>query len=169
MASRARKPKAGDESVHHVSQRQKRARPKPSMQPPLTPMIDVTFQLLLFFILTMEFRRAEGQLPADLPKQDGPQAAATVKLEEINIRLRVGGTTPEAPPIIEIERFGQATINNWSELRDVLEDLKKRFDSDETPVVVKPQGRVRWADVVNAYNQARVAGYKVVGFAPAEE
>ena len=33
---------AGDETVHYVSAREKRVKPKAKMQPPLTPMIDVT-------------------------------------------------------------------------------------------------------------------------------
>jgi biopolymer transport protein ExbD len=47
---------AGDATVHHVSQRTKRGRLKPKMAPPLTPMIDVTFLLLLYFLLTINFR-----------------------------------------------------------------------------------------------------------------
>ena len=34
----------------------------------MTPMIDVTFQLLLFFLLTCEFRESEGMIPGTLPK-----------------------------------------------------------------------------------------------------
>ena len=40
-------------------------------QPPLTPMIDVVFQLLIYFILTLHFKEVEGQLLSQLPKEKG--------------------------------------------------------------------------------------------------
>ncbi len=45
------------------------------MRPNLTPMIDIIFQLLIFFVLTAKFVALEGQLQAYLPKDrgaDGP-------------------------------------------------------------------------------------------------
>ena len=56
--ARSAKKILGDETTHYESARKKRARPKAKMQPPLTPMIDVTFQLLLFFLLSFTFRQA---------------------------------------------------------------------------------------------------------------
>ena len=60
-----------------------------ALQPPLTPMIDVTFQLLLFFLLTCEFRPTEGVIPGSLPENGplvGPKVAP-VRLDPITIRL----------------------------------------------------------------------------------
>ena len=37
----------------------------------MTPMIDVTFLLLIFFIVTLNFRTLEGRLDANLPKENG--------------------------------------------------------------------------------------------------
>ena len=37
-------------------------------QPPMTPLIDVIFQLLIYFMLTMHFRNVEGMLLSQLPK-----------------------------------------------------------------------------------------------------
>ena len=34
---------------------------------PLTPMIDIVFQLLVFFMLTMQFKESEGKLLSQLP------------------------------------------------------------------------------------------------------
>ena len=38
---------------------------------PLTPMIDIVFQLLVFFMLTMQFKESEGKLLSQLPSS-GP-------------------------------------------------------------------------------------------------
>jgi len=37
----------------------------------MTPMIDVVFQLLIFFMLSMKFVQAEGSLLSQLPKDKG--------------------------------------------------------------------------------------------------
>jgi biopolymer transport protein ExbD len=152
---------AGDESVHHVSQRQKRGRGPTKMQPPLTPMIDVTFQLLLFFILTMQFRQAEGQIPADLP-QEGQGTAETVTLEPVDIYVRAG--LSDAMPSIEIGGV-QVMIRDWEELHTQLVGLVQQ--SYET-AVINPDADVSWNHVVNAYNQAVRAKFKSVNFAAAK-
>ncbi len=54
---------------------------------PLTPMIDVTFLLLIFFLCTLRFRALEGKLTAALPRDAG-SVQRTLR-EEIGIRVRV--------------------------------------------------------------------------------
>jgi biopolymer transport protein ExbD len=44
----------------------------------LTPMIDVIFQLVLFFVFSMKFIAFEGQIQAYLPKDRGPQAGQVI-------------------------------------------------------------------------------------------
>ncbi len=52
----------------------------------MTPMIDVTFQLLIFFMVTSKFKTLEGKLAAYLPKDKGLQ---NVKIEEQTLPVRV--------------------------------------------------------------------------------
>ena len=54
---------------------------------PMTPMIDVVFQLLIFFMLTMKFPELEGKLLNYLPKDKGLMAVAIAnpELEEARI------------------------------------------------------------------------------------
>ena len=42
----------------------------------MTPMIDVTFLLLIFFLTTIRFKSLEGKLAAYLPKGHGPDTTA---------------------------------------------------------------------------------------------
>ena len=65
--------------------RQAEAPPKSDM----TPMIDVTFQLLIFFMLTIEFKILEGKLAAYLPKDVGVNTSDAEPKEKVEIRIKV--------------------------------------------------------------------------------
>ncbi len=58
--------------------------------PPLdmTPMIDCTFNLLIFFLCNINFRALEAKLPAFLPRDVGVNvSSAEPRLEPIDIRV----------------------------------------------------------------------------------
>jgi biopolymer transport protein ExbD len=58
----------------------------------MTPMIDIVFQLLIFFMLSMHFKEVEGRLLSTLPKKSGLESSlAPVRLEEVRIVLCAGG------------------------------------------------------------------------------
>ena len=57
--------------------------------PNMTPFIDVTFQLLIFFILTLHLRQFEGRLVSHLPQGPGPDY--DVIRDEVRIYLCVDG------------------------------------------------------------------------------
>ncbi len=58
---------------------------------PLTPMIDVIFQLLIFFMCACHFKQIEGKLQSYLPKDKGlnPIPVLEPELREIRIILRL--------------------------------------------------------------------------------
>ncbi len=53
----------------------------------MTPMIDVVFQLLIFFMLSMHFKEVEGKLLSQLPKDKGlaPSPVLQPELKEVRI------------------------------------------------------------------------------------
>lgn len=53
----------------------------------LMPMIDVTFQLLIFFIVTMKIKQKERREAADLPQDEGPTPTDAEPKDFIVIRL----------------------------------------------------------------------------------
>jgi len=151
---------AGDDSVHYVPPRKKRPRPKPKMQPPLTPMIDVTFQLLLFFILTFTFKQTEGLIPGTLPQGD-MQPKEVVELEKpIHILVKFASGQPKTP-IYEIKGMSRS-IKEAGALYQYLVNEKQRV---ERAVVIQPWPRARWEHAVEAFNQAVRAQYTKIGFA----
>ena len=159
MAARSTKKIPEDQTVHYVPQRKKRGKGGKNMQPPLTPMIDVTFQLLIYFILTTTFRVAEGQIPGNLPTNVGQQQATSLESEPVTLRL-----IPRGPALNQVE-FSLENENPTSKP----DELRKMLASRLAGVGEKGQLRiisrttVAWQHVVEAYNQAVKAGWKSIG------
>ena len=155
----------GDETVHYVSARKKRGHKTSSnMQPPLTPMIDVTFQLLLFFLLTCEFRESEGNIPGTLPTRGNivQQVQQTPPPDPIQIRLRPSADRSSA----HYEMTGvSVVINSPAELYGYLKERQDQLGSQDVPVVILPGSDVPWEFVVEAFNQAVRAEFTRIGFA----
>jgi biopolymer transport protein ExbD len=148
--------------VHYRPPRRTRQRPAAKMQPPLTPMIDVTFQLLLFFLLTCQFRQAEGPIPGTLPPQEigtrTPQDV--VPLKEILIEL-----DPVAELGKVVYRVGDKRLIEPEALYRHLKALQVRYgDATQTPVMIKPRHHVPWRFVAEAWNQAVRAKFGRIGF-----
>ena len=59
------------------------------VEPPMTAMIDIIFQLLVFFMLTMKFVVQEGELLSHLPR--GHVGGDGLMLDEVRIYLCAGG------------------------------------------------------------------------------
>ena len=55
----------------------------------MTPMIDVTFLLLIFFLCTIKFKTLEGKLSAYLPKDVGVNTSQAEPIEKVEILLKV--------------------------------------------------------------------------------
>jgi len=56
---------------------------------PITPMLDMSFQLMAFFLLTFKVMPTEAQLPLALPKEDGGPSNVVPSLSEEDEELIV--------------------------------------------------------------------------------
>ena len=152
-----------DHKVRRVSRLARRERPGVKMQPPLIPMIDVTFLLLLYFLLTTTFRQAEGQIPGSLPRKMDVVAGISVPLQPICIVLRPAG---EGRHGVIYEMSGlNVGLRSPQELYERLIARQRAIGSSEAPVLIQPRPDVRWQHVVEAFNQAVRAKFKKIGFA----
>lgn len=161
----------GDESVHYVPPRQRRVRASRQVQPPLTPMIDVVFQLLLFFLLGTSFREQEGQLLASLPEKGGITASEVI-VQELNLEIHAAGAMGVRYYVrgenMGIEGSGESLKSAANELHQLLVERRQKQTGTELSVFISPAPDVRWEYVVEAFNQAVRAGYKKVGFVGGE-
>lgn len=89
----------------------------------MTPMIDVTFLLLIFFMCTLKFKVLEGTMGAYLPKDVGVSRGPADPLEKIVVRLDVvePGTRQRPEPGGELRPYTQA---------DADQDLRFQYGND---------------------------------------
>ena len=159
---------SADPTVHHEGARKKRAMQPASMQLNLTSMIDVIFQLLIYFIVTASFTQNEGVLAAKMPPKDGsgqpdiPPQELVIQIEPANLDyiLRIEGDSVPVRDFTELARRLKELQFNPNVGQGV-------YKADD-PVRIRPEGTVRWQHVVNAFNAAIDARYTNVGFAKPE-
>ncbi|MCE5277296.1 MAG: biopolymer transporter ExbD [Planctomycetaceae bacterium] len=157
---------AGEEAVHYVPPRKKRERPKAAMQPPMTPMIDVTFQLIIFFLVGFQMRETEGLIPSALPQGDIGKSAEPEIFKKVFIRVQAQGDLKDRAVYQIKETLIQTT--DPEELRVYLEGQKQSQNSDKVPVVIQADGDVQWEFIVEAFNAAVRAKLKNVAFASSD-
>ncbi len=148
--------------AQHTGKKVLRKHPAPTLSLNIAPMIDITFLLLIFFLVTSTFKRAEGFLAAKLPHDAGRPAVAL----------------PISPIIIYVEQYGEGIseyrlrianfVNapaSFEELTLFLEDVQRNPGfSDDTLVIIAADAEVAWDHVVNCWNAALRAGCKQISF-----
>ncbi|TWT37881.1 Biopolymer transport protein ExbD/TolR [Posidoniimonas corsicana] len=133
---------------------------QPTLGASMTPMIDVVFLLLIFFVCTASFQPVEALLPGDLlisgagsidaPPEEQPQ------LERVVIHAKLVGDAVAW-------RVNEADCPTDQRLRDLLAQLAG-IDSS-LPVVIDPDRRVQLGRVIDGFDAARSAGFTDVKFA----
>jgi biopolymer transport protein ExbD len=144
----------------------------------MTPMIDVTFLLLVFFIATTRFSGDENVLRMDLGRRTAPAPAAGAS-------AAAAPAAPKADPFayaddalrLDVQPDGTITAGSPlgrtftpAELRAALATERRSPERPagmfETtfPIVIAPTRGASWEAAVEALNAAVGAGYVRVGF-----
>lgn len=129
----------------------------------MTPMIDVVFNLLIYFVLTTSFRAPEALFESRLPRTHGMLAGTEVPVSPIRVKLLKAGPDP-TQFAIQIENFANVP-RTFHELRSVLREIQGIEGYDEkTPVVITPADEIHWDYVLHAYNAVMEANYININF-----
>jgi len=122
-------------------------------------MIDMTFLLLIFFLVTTTFERPEGVLSSKMPQAGSAAPGPELPLSPIIVRLAKAGTKGEGYHIL-LENAKQ-DVANFNALSSLLVEIQHQegFDA-QTPVVIIPEAGIHWDHVVNCWNAAVRAKYK---------
>jgi len=138
----------------------------------LAPMMDVMFNLLIFFLVATSFQLPEGLLAARLPKTMGlSNEQAIVPVVPIKIFLETGETNKgnvliRVSSSMRTDAASLIILEDFNQLYTLLEGLREKPGIDEnTPVIIASKDNVCWETVVDAYNAAVRARFKHVVFA----
>ncbi len=134
----------------------------------MAPMMDIMFNLLIFFLVTSTFQLPEGIFKARLPRNVGLESRLSVPTVPIRVFLQAKEQQVEIYLSCSISgnQAGQnISIPDYQMLYETLEHLQGQpgFDSD-SPVVLAGQDQVNWQEIIQAYNAAIRAGYTKIVF-----
>lgn len=128
----------------------------------LTPLIDVVFQLLIFFMLASTFV-VQTSVPVDLPEAEG---TAQLERKEMSITLVYGTGGPEDGGNIFVN---DVPIENWTQLTRAMVELRER--DPEAMVLIRPDGRVpteRTVKVLGFITSVGIKRYGIAAIPPTE-
>jgi biopolymer transport protein ExbD len=167
--------------------RKRKAETAPGVDLPITPMLDMAFQLLTFFIFTYHPAAfVEAQMALNLPAAAAPKAQKPddiqidpnsdpdkePKLQEaitVTIKTRQGDNN-SAPSsyIVESPTGPSEPLNNTADLEKYLVKLKGRL-SNQDDVKIQADSHLKYAyvmEVIDICNNPKKAGFRNVSFAP---
>ena len=146
----------------------------------MTPMIDVTFLLLIFFMCTIRFKTLEGKLSAHLPKDVGFQSEPLGPVEKVDIKLTVISEGSKMHPARWGEpwsgkgpfRYGDDRVIRYAigpfETRDldVMSDrIQRLYRADEDRgATIDARAGIVYTDVVEVLDAAIDAGFGEITF-----
>jgi biopolymer transport protein ExbD len=126
----------------------------------MTPMIDVVFQLLIFFICTASFQQVEELLPMGLAATDSENTATPRDEEPEQERIVLRAT--------RIEGQTRWIVNDRpaASLREVEGALRAVSQSNpSTPITLDVEGEVPLGEMIDVYDLCRLAGLEKLEFA----
>lgn len=129
----------------------------PSVRLPMTPLIDVIFLLLIFFLTTQVLYRSEAEMDIVIPTADEATISAR-QVGEIIINVKADGTI-----VLEGREF------TLDELKAILKRLAGQFK--DTPVIVRGDRNTIHQNIMNVLDACSVSSIRLVSFAaiPSDE
>jgi biopolymer transport protein ExbD len=120
----------------------------------MTSMIDVVFLLLIFFLVTMSFRKTERQLdPAVKVQRAAAASASDLAPAIIDVVRGEGGF---------VYRLGGREMTSDGELTDVL----RQFDNKLDGAVVRATDEAPFDMAARAIQASKSAGFSLVSYVP---
>ncbi|NIA13722.1 MAG: hypothetical protein GWP08_06540 [Nitrospiraceae bacterium] len=136
-------------------------RPRPSLD--MTPLIDVVFQLILFFMLSSTFV-VQSSINIETAEAKG---AVAFEQKDISITLVYDENAPEGRGPLYVN---EVRVKDMGELTQVLSEA--HAERPETQVLVRPDKRIPSARLIEVLGIANSVGFQRCGIAarpPAEE
>lgn len=129
----------------------------------MTPMIDVVFQLLIFFLFTFKIRPIEGEIAVTLPPIEAGAARQEQEIaptERVHVRLEAGVGGQLANIIVEEQAIG----TDLEALRQLLVAAFPGGPTEDSEVEIDADDRLLYGHVVQVASVVLQAGIKKVIF-----
>ncbi|MGL6075565.1 MAG: ExbD/TolR family protein [Fimbriiglobus sp.] len=133
---------------------------------PITPMLDMSFQLMSFFILTFRPAPTEAQIALSLPKEDGggaaiPTASIDVEAEDIIIQIFASDNGNIASITAALKTGNVALGNDTSALFKFLRE-KAAASTQKAKLKYEIADRLNYQFVIKLLDEGRRAGYESI-------
>jgi biopolymer transport protein ExbD len=125
----------------------------------LTPMIDVVFLLLVFFMVGMRFIELDTKVEANLPQQ-GLADRDRPPQNEIWVLVNVKPGTSDQPQIV----VDRVPMRDWAEVRQSFRRLARIPGAVQTPVLLSPEPEAHHGWVVRTMGILNELGYANICF-----
>ena len=142
---------------------------------PITPMLDMSFQLLSFFILTFRPMPTEGQLAVNLPKVDAsaqvesdPVTPDENKKDEYTVTLVSGASGEVANISLKGPTGDMGNIRNFADLFDQLKKIPRPpgRGAEAVAITVEASNDLVYAHLIDVMDMCKKAGYESVNLQP---
>ncbi len=138
----------------------------------MAPMIDVVFQLLIFFICTASYATIEEILPSRFAATSGAAKATIVDPQELDLeRIALRGQRVDGRTVWSLS---ERPLGGPAEVRAQLAAIRQQMESVNTPaatlaVVLDLDGDVPLGDGIDVYDVCRLEGFAKIQFAAKAE
>ena len=148
------------------------------IQLPITPMLDMSFQLLAFFVMTFRAASAaEGELDMYLPRAGEAIArvSGAVDLSKTSdadidqasdltvvIEATAGG---DIGKLLVKDKAGSVPVDDVAALGAKLKELRGDL-ANQANIKIEAESKLKYALLVSVMDACLAAGFKQVGFAP---
>lgn len=164
-----------------TTRRKSEAGPEPNL--PVTPMLDMAFQLLAFFVMTYHPSDLEGQMELSLPseaitqakdqQQVDPTAAPEDKPLElptnVTVIVRTQHDNVNNGLISDLSYQDDAGLhpvgNSLDKLREELTALSATVENKEN-IKIQADAKLKWEEVINVMDVCQQTGFKNISFVP---
>ena len=124
----------------------------------ITPMIDVVFLLLIFFMVGMKYRELDRKLEARLPKTNGDPPVIT---PETWVVIKNQGTRAAPRPQVVID---QVVMRDWDQVAARLAHLARLPGARTDPVILAPDDDALHAWVMTALDHLKQERFQNISF-----
>jgi len=126
----------------------------------ITPMVDVVFLLLIFFMVGMKFRELDRKLEATLPKQGHPEEPPDT-IRELWIVIKNQGTHTRPRPKVVID---QVVMKDWDQVHARLTRLAQIPGARADTVILAPDDDALHAWVMKALDCLNQLHFQRISF-----